>query len=179
VADLRVRHSALTGHRVDPAIAPSMIDEFPVLFVAAALARAPPDQRARRTARQGKRPPRRHGRRADRWPARGWRSTRTAWSIHGTGGEPLPGTRRNAAVATHLDHRIAMSMAVAGLASERGVEVDDTARSPPAFPGNEQEQPSQERSPSEERGWLPDRPDLDRQPRNWPARRTRQMKGRR
>ncbi|MBC7491090.1 MAG: 3-phosphoshikimate 1-carboxyvinyltransferase, partial [Novosphingobium sp.] len=39
VADLRVRHSVLTGIDVDPAIAPSMIDEFPVLFVAAALAR--------------------------------------------------------------------------------------------------------------------------------------------
>ncbi|HSM52769.1 MAG TPA: 3-phosphoshikimate 1-carboxyvinyltransferase, partial [Erythrobacter sp.] len=38
VADLRVRHSPLTGIEVDPAIAPSMIDEFPVLFVAAALA---------------------------------------------------------------------------------------------------------------------------------------------
>src|SRR5690606_25824316 len=38
VADLRVRHSPLTGIEVDPAIAPSMIDEFPILFVAAALA---------------------------------------------------------------------------------------------------------------------------------------------
>src|SRR6187402_937156 len=38
VADLRVRHSILSGIDVDPAIAPSMIDEFPVLFVAAALA---------------------------------------------------------------------------------------------------------------------------------------------
>src|SRR3546814_12857726 len=38
VADLCVRHSALTGIDVDPALAPSMIDEFPVLFVAAALA---------------------------------------------------------------------------------------------------------------------------------------------
>jgi 3-phosphoshikimate 1-carboxyvinyltransferase len=38
VADLRVRHSLLTGIEVDSALAPSMIDEFPVLFVAAALA---------------------------------------------------------------------------------------------------------------------------------------------
>ena len=38
VADLRVRHAPLTGIEVDPALAPSMIDEFPVLFVAAALA---------------------------------------------------------------------------------------------------------------------------------------------
>ena len=38
VADLLVRHSALKGIEVDPALAPSMIDEFPVLFVAASLA---------------------------------------------------------------------------------------------------------------------------------------------
>src|SRR3546814_9984484 len=36
VADLRVRHSMLEGIAVDPALAPSMIDEFPILFVAAA-----------------------------------------------------------------------------------------------------------------------------------------------
>lgn len=38
VADLLVKHSPLTGVTVDPAIVPSMVDEFPVLFVAAALA---------------------------------------------------------------------------------------------------------------------------------------------
>src|SRR3546814_4889990 len=38
VADLRVRHSNLKGIEVDPAVAPSMIDEYPILFVAAALA---------------------------------------------------------------------------------------------------------------------------------------------
>ncbi|TXI12316.1 MAG: 3-phosphoshikimate 1-carboxyvinyltransferase, partial [Novosphingobium sp.] len=39
VADLRVRHSLLTGIDVDPAVVPSMVDEFPILFVAAALAK--------------------------------------------------------------------------------------------------------------------------------------------
>ena len=38
VADLRVRHAPLSGADIDPAIVPSMVDEFPVLFVAAALA---------------------------------------------------------------------------------------------------------------------------------------------
>ncbi len=42
--------------------------------------------------------------------------------IEGTGGDPLPGTPEGAAVATHLDHRIAMSMAVAGLASRDGCD---------------------------------------------------------
>src|SRR3546814_18175131 len=41
VADLRVRHSTIQGITVDPAAAPSMIDEFPILFVAAALADGP------------------------------------------------------------------------------------------------------------------------------------------
>ena len=38
VADLLVKHSVLKGITVDPAVVPSMVDEFPVLFVAAALA---------------------------------------------------------------------------------------------------------------------------------------------
>ena len=54
--------------------------------------------------------------------------------IHGTGGDPLPGTPAGAAVATRLDHRIAMSMAVAGLASRAGVQVDDTAPIATSFP---------------------------------------------
>ncbi len=52
--------------------------------------------------------------------------------ITGTGGEPLVGT--NGAIATHLDHRIAMSMAIAGLASRAGVEVDDTRPIATSFP---------------------------------------------
>ena len=53
--------------------------------------------------------------------------------IDGTGGAPLPGTSGNA-VTTHLDHRIAMSMAVAGLASSNGVEIDDTSPIQTSFP---------------------------------------------
>ena len=49
------------------------------------------------------------------------------------GGEPLRGTA-NARIKTHLDHRIAMSMAVAGLASRDGVEVDDVAPIATSFP---------------------------------------------
>ena len=54
----------------------------------------------------------------------------------GTGGVPLPGGN-NAAIATHLDHRIAMSMAIAGLASMAGVEVDDTRPIATSFPNFE------------------------------------------
>jgi 3-phosphoshikimate 1-carboxyvinyltransferase len=53
--------------------------------------------------------------------------------IEGTGGAPLRGTA-NSQTKTHLDHRIAMSMAVAGLASRDGVEVDDIAPIQTSFP---------------------------------------------
>ena len=63
VADLRIRHAPLNGIEVDPGIAPSMIDEFPVLFVAAALAKDHGHARTRGIARQGKRPSGGHGQR--------------------------------------------------------------------------------------------------------------------
>ncbi len=54
--------------------------------------------------------------------------------IDGTGGDLLPG---GGPVATHLDHRIAMSLAVAGLASRAGVTVDDMGPVATSFPGFE------------------------------------------
>ncbi len=137
VADLRVRHSALTGIVVDPAAVPSMVDEFPVLFVAAALARG-------RTVTTGLEELR--VKESDRIAVMraalalaGARVTETADGliIDGTGAEPLPGTPEGAQVATHLDHRIAMSMAVAGLASRAGVAVDDTRPIATSFPAFE------------------------------------------
>ena len=60
VADLRVRASALKGVDVPAARAPSMIDEYPILAVAAAFAqRRNADARPARVAGQGERPPRR------------------------------------------------------------------------------------------------------------------------
>ena len=134
VADLRVRHSGLTGIVVDPAVAPSMIDEFPILFVAAALAQG-------RTVTSGldelrvKESDRLSVMRAALELA-GARVSETedGLIIDGTGGAPLPGTPEGAAGATHLDHRIAMSMAVAGLASTAGVAVDDTSPIATSFP---------------------------------------------
>ncbi|MEZ5688940.1 MAG: 3-phosphoshikimate 1-carboxyvinyltransferase [Caenibius sp.] len=135
VADLRVRHSALSGIEVDPALAPAMIDEFPVLFVAASLASG-------RTVTTGLEELRvkesdRLAVMASALTAAGARveEREDGLVIEGTGGDPLPGTSTDRApVATHLDHRIAMSMAVAGLVSRDGVEVDDTRPIATSFP---------------------------------------------
>ncbi|WP_324262807.1 3-phosphoshikimate 1-carboxyvinyltransferase [Altererythrobacter sp. H2] len=133
VADLRVRHAPLTGIAVDPALAPSMIDEFPVLFVAAALARG-------RTVTTGLEELR--VKESDRLAAMAAaltlagaqvEETADGLIIEGTDGDPLAGTACDP-VTTHLDHRIAMSMAVAGLASTGGVEVDDTSPIATSFP---------------------------------------------
>ena len=131
VADLRVRHSALTGIEVDPALAPSMIDEFPVLFVAASVAKG-------RTTTSGLEELR--VKESDRLTAMATALTAIGVAvtevedgllIDGTGGEPLPG---GGPVTTHLGHRIAMSMAIAGLISTNGVEVDDTRPIATSFP---------------------------------------------
>ena len=133
VADLVVCHSPLTGIEIDPAIAASMIDEFPILFVAAALAQGRTftcgldELRVKESDRLSVM--------ATALTAIGAQVEETAdgLTIDGTGGEPLRGSA-NARTRTHLDHRIAMSMAVAGLASRDGVEIDDTRPIATSFP---------------------------------------------
>ncbi|WP_207093051.1 3-phosphoshikimate 1-carboxyvinyltransferase [Novosphingobium sp. PY1] len=132
VADLLVKHSVLKGIDVDAEIAPAMIDEFPVLFVAASLAEGKTttsgldELRVKESDRLAVM--------AAALTAAGARieEREDGLVIEGTGGEALPGTE--AAIATHLDHRIAMSMAVAGLVSRGGVEVDDTRPIATSFP---------------------------------------------
>ncbi|WP_067107501.1 3-phosphoshikimate 1-carboxyvinyltransferase [Sphingopyxis granuli] len=134
VADLRVRHSALKGIEVDPAIAPSMIDEYPILFVAAALAEG-------RTVTTGLDELR--VKESDRLAvmaagltAIGARVEESAdgLAIDGTGGDPLPG---GATIAGHLDHRICMSFAVAGLVGKAPVTIDDMGPAATSFPNFE------------------------------------------
>jgi 3-phosphoshikimate 1-carboxyvinyltransferase len=131
VADLHVRHSTLTGIEVPPAVAPSMIDEFPILFVAAALAEG-------RTVTRGLEELR--VKESDRIAvmARGLTAIGArveelpdGMVIEGTGGTPLAG---GATIAANLDHRIAMSFAVAGLVSRSPVIVDDMAPVATSFP---------------------------------------------
>ena len=134
VADLRVRHSDLTGIEVDPAIAPSMIDEFPVLFVAASLANGTTTTCGLEELRVKE---------SDRLSAMAHalagigvqlEEREDGLVIEGSAGKPLRGSA-NSRAKTHLDHRIAMSMAIAGLASTDGVEVDDAAPIATSFPG--------------------------------------------
>lgn len=134
VADLRVRHSALKGIEVDPAIAPSMIDEYPILFVAAALAEG-------RTVTTGLDELRvkesdRLSVMATGLAAIGVRVEESADGlvIEGTGGNPLPG---GATIAGHLDHRICMSFAVAGLVGKAPVTIDDMGPVATSFPNFE------------------------------------------
>lgn len=134
VADLRVRHSMLTGVDVDPAAAPSMIDEFPILFVAAALAKG-------RTTTTGLDELRvkesdRLAVMATGLQAIGARvdEREDGLIIDGTGGDPLPG---GATITGHLDHRICMSFAVAGLVSRAPVTIDDIAPVATSFPNFE------------------------------------------
>ncbi len=131
VADLVVRASTLTGIDVDPAVAPAMIDEFPVLFVAAALAQG-------RTVTRGLEELR--VKESDRITtmAEGLRAigarveeTEDGLIIDGTGGDLLPG---GGTVEAKLDHRIAMSFVVAGLVSRDPVTIDDMAPVATSFP---------------------------------------------
>ncbi|WP_159982696.1 MULTISPECIES: 3-phosphoshikimate 1-carboxyvinyltransferase [unclassified Novosphingobium] len=132
VADLLVRHSALKGIDVDPAVVPSMVDEFPALFVAAALAEGVTTTTGLDELRVKE---------SDRISVMAAALTAAGAKVEehadglvitGTGGKPLPGSE--GAIATHLDHRIAMSMAIAGIASRAGVEVDDTRPIATSFP---------------------------------------------
>lgn len=136
VADLLVRHSVLTGIEVDPAVVPTMVDEFPALFVAAAMAEGTTittgleELRVKESDRITVM--------AEALTVAGARVTETedGLTIQGGGGQPLRGSA-NSRVKTHLDHRIAMSMAVAGLASRDGVLVDDIRPIATSFPAFE------------------------------------------
>lgn len=132
VGDLVVTASALTGVEPDPADVPSMVDEFPVAFVAAALAKGRSIFRGLEELRIKE---------SDRITtmANGLRAIgarveelEDGLAIDGTGGAPLAG---GGPIETHLDHRIAMSFAVAGFASKAGVQIDDMRPVATSFPG--------------------------------------------
>jgi 3-phosphoshikimate 1-carboxyvinyltransferase len=137
VADLRVRYSELKGVTVPPERAPTMIDEYPVLAVAASFAEG-------ETLMQGLEELR--VKESDRLSAvanglklNGVDCTEGEATLavrgrpegKGLGGHP---NGQDTTVQTHLDHRIAMSFLVMGLATEKPVTIDDQAMIATSFP---------------------------------------------
>jgi 3-phosphoshikimate 1-carboxyvinyltransferase len=130
VADLRVRTSRLKGVAVPAARAPAMIDEYPVLAVAAAFAEGTTHMQGLHELRVKE---------SDRLAAvaAGLAAAGVAHEIHGDdllvhGGKGS--ARGGGTVATHLDHRIAMSFLVMGLASREPMTIDDGAMIATSFP---------------------------------------------
>jgi 3-phosphoshikimate 1-carboxyvinyltransferase len=130
VADLRVTASALKGVEVPAARAPSMIDEYPILAVAASFAEGVTRMRGLQELRVKE---------SDRLVA-------TADMLRGNGVEVAiegddmivqgkPSVAGGAEVLTHMDHRIAMAALVMGLASDNPVRIDDSAFIATSFPG--------------------------------------------
>ena len=129
VGDITVEHGPLQGIEVPPERAPSMIDEYPVLAVAAAVAEGTTIMRGLGELRVKE---------SDRLTA-----TAALLSVNGVrvmadgdtltvDGGSVPG---GGVVQTHMDHRIAMSALVLGQAAEEAVGVDDGAFIETSFPG--------------------------------------------
>ncbi len=132
VADIVVRHSLLRGIETPIETVAAMVDEYPVLFVAAALAEGRTIARGLEELRVKE---------SDRIAvmAEGLRAIgarveelEDGLIIDGTGGDPLAG---GATISARLDHRIAMSFAVAGLVSKAPVTIDDMSPVATSFPG--------------------------------------------
>jgi 3-phosphoshikimate 1-carboxyvinyltransferase len=130
VADLRVHSSALRGIEVPASRAPAMIDEYPILAVAASFAEGETRMRGLKELRVKE---------SDRLAATAAMLRTNGVEVeiegddlivHGRGRAPGGGQ-----VMTHMDHRIAMSGLMIGLASERPVQVDDAAFIATSFPG--------------------------------------------
>lgn len=131
LADLRVRYSELKGVYVPPERAPSMIDEYPVLAVAASCAEGKTEMPGIGELRVKE---------SDRleMTARGLQACgvrvetgKDEMTVYGNGKPPKGG----ASIATELDHRIAMSFLVLGGVTEEAVAIDDAAPIATSFPG--------------------------------------------
>jgi 3-phosphoshikimate 1-carboxyvinyltransferase len=135
VGDLNARFSNLKGVEVPASRAPSMIDEYPILAVAASCATGRTVMRGLHELRVKE---------SDRLAAiaRGLAACGVNATIDGDDlivegcGGPPPGQKPGAApIAANLDHRIAMSFLIMGLASRNAVAIDDAATIATSFPG--------------------------------------------
>ena len=130
VADIRARHSLLRGVEVAASRAPSMIDEYPILSIVAAHAHGETMMHGLEELRVKE---------SDRIACvesglaacGGDVASGPDWLRVRGKGQNLKG---GAMVKTHHDHRIAMSFLVAGLASDKPVEIDDCSMIATSFP---------------------------------------------
>jgi len=131
VGDLVVRASKLSGIHVPAARAPSMIDEYPILSVLAAFADGRTEMRGLEELRVKESD--RLSAIADGLKACGVHVEELADGliIEGCGAHGVPG---GATIATHMDHRIAMSFMIAGLAAKNPIGIDDASMIATSFP---------------------------------------------
>jgi 3-phosphoshikimate 1-carboxyvinyltransferase len=129
MAQLRVRASRLRGVEVPPERAPSMIDEYLVLAVAASFAEGTTIMRGLKELRVKE---------SDRLEATAAMLRVNGVKVEIVGDDLIVEGRGHVPgeglVATHMDHRIAMSALVMGLAADKPVKVDDTAFIATSFP---------------------------------------------
>jgi 3-phosphoshikimate 1-carboxyvinyltransferase len=128
VGDLVVRHAPLHGMELPEALVPDMIDEFPVLFVAAAAAKGRTVVRGAAELRVKE---------SDRLAvmATGLRALGVAVEEAPDGATIEGGAIGGATIESHGDHRIAMSFAVAGLIAHGAVRINDCSNVATSFPG--------------------------------------------
>ncbi len=128
VGDLVVRHAPLHGVELPEALAPDMIDEFPALFIAAAAAGGTTVIRGAAELRVKE---------SDRIAtmAAGLRTLGVAIEETPDGAAIHGGRLGGGTVESHLDHRIAMSFAVAGLVAAGPVRINDCSHVATSFPG--------------------------------------------
>ncbi len=129
IADIEVRKSALKGIRVPESLVPLAIDEFPVFFIAAALAegetlvRGALELRVKESDRLAAM--------AQGLTALGVENQLLDDGLWIRGGAGFGG----GSIESHGDHRIAMAFAVAGLAARAPIEIRDVANVATSFPG--------------------------------------------
>ncbi len=131
VGDITARHSALRGVVVPAERAPSMIDEYPILAIAAACAQGTTHMQGLSELRVKE---------SDRLSAVHTALTQCGVRARIDGddlwvdGGTIAGTAADDCIKTHHDHRLAMSFLCAGLVSTRGVAVDDVTMIDTSFP---------------------------------------------
>jgi 3-phosphoshikimate 1-carboxyvinyltransferase len=135
IADIRVRAGSLKGVTVPAARAPRMIDEYPILGIAAAFAQGPTRMEGLAELRVKE---------SDRLAAmaRGLAACGVEVEagpdflvVEGRGTAPERAPKGGVEIAAELDHRIAMSFLVLGMAAKEPVSIDDASPIDTSFPG--------------------------------------------